>query len=143
MPQDFGSAGAGVSRRALGLKTAGAHSTKSLKISGCKRRCFKDLRVCAPAAPVLTHFLQKQIMAYWILPKNERWGIFQYITLPQRSFFGRIQDNKFFLRFSDLQVVLVSSISNFFGNKISPPNKWMWNKNAYLQLFGFNMLGIL
>ena len=35
---------------------------------------------------------QKQIMASWILPKNERWGIFQYIKLPQRSFFGRIQD---------------------------------------------------
>ena len=41
---------------------------------------------------------QKQIMASWILPKNERWGIFQYIKLPQRSFFGRIQDNIFFFR---------------------------------------------
>ena len=39
---------------------------------------------------------QKQIMASWILPKNERLGIFQYIKLPQRSFFGRIQDNIFF-----------------------------------------------
>ena len=36
-------------------KSAGAHSTKSLKIRGCKRWCLKDLRVCAPAAPVLTH----------------------------------------------------------------------------------------
>ena len=25
---------------------------------------------------------QKQIMASWILPKNERWGNFQYIKLP-------------------------------------------------------------
>ena len=39
---------------------------------------------------------QKQIMASWILPKNERWGNFQKIKLPQRSFFGRIQDNIFF-----------------------------------------------
>ena len=35
-------------------------------------------------------------MASWILPKNKRWGNFQYLKLPQRSFFGRIQDNKFF-----------------------------------------------
>ena len=35
---------------------------------------------------------QKQIMATWIRSKNERWGIFQYIKLPRRSFFGRIQD---------------------------------------------------
>ena len=37
-------------------------------------------------------------MASWILPKNERWGNFQYMKLPQRSFFGRIQDNIFFFR---------------------------------------------
>ena len=37
--------------------SAGAHSTKSLKISGCKRWCPIDLRVRAPAAPVLTHSL--------------------------------------------------------------------------------------
>ena len=52
---------------------------------------------------------QKQIMASWILPKNERWGIFQYIKLPQSSFFGRIQDNIFFFRdfltFSRLSVI--------------------------------------
>ena len=38
-------------------KSAGAHSTKSLKISGCKRWCPKDLRVRASAAPALTHSL--------------------------------------------------------------------------------------
>ena len=38
-------------------KSAGAHSTKSLKISGCKRWYPKDLRVPAPAAPALTHSL--------------------------------------------------------------------------------------
>jgi hypothetical protein len=38
-------------------KSAGAHSTKSLQISGCKSWCPKDLRVCAPTAPVLTHSL--------------------------------------------------------------------------------------
>ena len=38
-------------------------------------------------------------MASWILPKNERWGNFQYIKLPQHSFFGRIQDNIFFRDF--------------------------------------------
>ena len=37
MRQEFGSAGAGASWRALGLITAGAHSSRSLKISGCKR----------------------------------------------------------------------------------------------------------
>ena len=44
-------------RELLATKSAGAHSTKSLKISGCKRWCTKDLRVLAPAAPVLTHSL--------------------------------------------------------------------------------------
>ena len=37
MRKDFGSAGAGASWRALGLKTLGAYSIRSLKISGCKR----------------------------------------------------------------------------------------------------------
>jgi hypothetical protein len=55
--QQFGSAGEGASWRSLGLKTAGVHSTRSHKISGCKRWCPKYLRVCAPAAPVLTHSL--------------------------------------------------------------------------------------
>ena len=50
---------------------------------------------------------QKQIMRSWILPKNERWGNFQYIKLPQRSFFGRIQDNIFFFEiFWPLELVL-------------------------------------
>ena len=38
---------------------------------------------------------QKQIMASWILPKNEHLVNFQYTKLPQRSFLGRIQDNIF------------------------------------------------
>ena len=38
---------------------------------------------------------QKQIMASWILPKNEHLVNFQYTKLPQRSFFERIQDNIF------------------------------------------------
>ena len=33
---------------------------------------------------------QKQIMVYSILPKNERWGIFQYIKLSQRCFLGEL-----------------------------------------------------
>ena len=37
-------------------------------------------------------------MASWILPKNERWGIFLNIKMPQCSFFGRIKDNIFFFR---------------------------------------------
>ena len=59
MRYDYGSAGAGASWRALGLKTAGAHSTRNHKISGCKRWCPKDLRVRTPATPVLTHSLHK------------------------------------------------------------------------------------
>ena len=38
-------------------KSASAHSTFSLKISGCKRWCLKDLRVRALTATVLTHSL--------------------------------------------------------------------------------------
>ena len=37
-------------------------------------------------------------MVPWILPTNELWGNFQYTKLPQRSFFGRIQDNIYFFR---------------------------------------------
>ena len=37
--------------------SAGAHSNKSLKISGCKMWCLEDLRVHATAAPVLTRSL--------------------------------------------------------------------------------------
>ena len=53
-------------------KSAGAHSTKSLKISGCKRWCPKNLRVRAPAAPILTHSLwchcRTYIQLLWLLP---------------------------------------------------------------------------
>ena len=35
---------------------------------------------------------RKKNMLSLILPKNERWGIFMYWKMPQRSFFGRIQD---------------------------------------------------
>ena len=38
-------------------RSAGAHSTRSFKISGCKRWYPKDLQVRAPAAPALTHSL--------------------------------------------------------------------------------------
>ena len=38
-------------------QNSGCASTRSLKISGCKRWCHKDLRVLAPAAPALTHSL--------------------------------------------------------------------------------------
>ena len=44
-------------RELCASKSAGAHSTKSFKICGCKRWCPKNLRVRAPAAPVLTHSL--------------------------------------------------------------------------------------
>ena len=43
--------------RALSDTVPGGHSTRSLKISGCNRWCPKDLRVRAPAAPMLTHSL--------------------------------------------------------------------------------------
>ena len=36
--------------------------------------------------------IAKKNMMSWILPKNERWGNFMYWKMPQRSFFGRIQD---------------------------------------------------
>ena len=47
-------------------------------------------------AEIQTHTKGQKIsekkMVSWILPKNERWGIFMYWKLPQRSLFGRIQD---------------------------------------------------
>ena len=49
-------------------------------------------------------------MASWILPKNERWGNFQYIKLPQRSFFGRIQDNIFFFEILGITYKLQCSV---------------------------------
>ena len=58
-------------------KSAGAHSTKSLKICGCKRWCPKDLRVRAPpAAPVLTHSLLNSKYGHnpyhrWLIPTRE------------------------------------------------------------------------
>ena len=43
-------------------KSAGFNSSKSVKICGCKRCCPKDLRVCAPTAPVLTHSLTSAVI---------------------------------------------------------------------------------
>ena len=45
---------------------------------------------------------QKQIMASWILPKNEHWGIFRYIKLPVFIFWKNSGHHIFFSRFSDL-----------------------------------------
>ena len=41
-------------------KYVGFNGAKSLKICLCKSWCPKDLRVCAPAAPVLMHSLLEQ-----------------------------------------------------------------------------------
>ena len=54
-------------------KTAGAHSAKSLKISGCKRWCPKDLRMRAPAAPVLTHSLDPGWAKPNLVPKTRKY----------------------------------------------------------------------
>ena len=40
-------------------------------------------------------------------------------------------------------LVLVSSISNFFSNKISHANKSMREKNTFLQYFNFSMFSNL
>ena len=53
-------------------KSAGAHSIKSLKISGCKRWCHKDLRVRAPAAPVLTQSLTYSVHLLSVEPLQSR-----------------------------------------------------------------------
>ena len=64
-------------------QSAGAHSTRSLKISGCKRRCPKDLRVRAPTAPVLTHSLTGILLWHTLgnwperKRKNHNFGQFQ------------------------------------------------------------------
>ena len=41
---------------------------------------------------------QKQIMASWILPKNERWGILQYIKMPQARFLEESRKTYCFFR---------------------------------------------
>ena len=41
---------------------------------------------------------RKKDMMSQILQKNERWGIFMYWKMPQRSFFWRIWNNIFFFR---------------------------------------------
>ena len=50
-------------------------------------------------------------MMFLIIPKNERWGIFQYMKLPQHLFFGRIQDA--IICFQDLLTFSVSSVNEF------------------------------
>ena len=47
------------------------YSTKSLKICGCKRWCPKDLRVCAPTAPMLTYSLLFDFTRSLKLKKHE------------------------------------------------------------------------
>ena len=54
-------------------KSVGAHSTRSLKISGCKRWCPKDLRVRAPAAPVLMHSLPLQMFSKVLMHLEKTW----------------------------------------------------------------------
>ena len=58
-------------------------------------------------------------MLSWILPKNERLGNFIYWKMPQRSFFGSIQDA--IICFWDL---LTFSVSDF-----------VWHKEVCKQLF--------
>jgi hypothetical protein len=75
------------------------------------------------AASFLPHYkgqkISKKNMLSWILPKNERWGNFMCWKLPQRSFFGRIQDAIIcfwdLLTFSGLKIIAISrpSASNF------------------------------
>ena len=75
---------------------------------------------------------QKQIMASWILPTIECWGNFQYIKLPQRSYFGRIQDNICFEIFWPLVLsVLIMQDGKAFLHLL-----WMklqyWNYTQYV-----------
>ena len=82
-------------------------------------------------------------MASWILPKNERWGNFQYIKLPQRSFFGGIKDNIFFFRdfltFNKL-LLIFSPITEF--QSILIPAYFLSNQiktnSSKLKFFGQN-----
>ena len=60
---------------------------------------------------------RKKNMLSWILPKNERWGIFMYWKLPQRSFLGRIQDA--IIWFWDLLTFSSLCLANLFS--ISAP----------------------
>ena len=57
-------------------------------------------------------------MVSWILPKNERWGNFMYWKLPQRSFFGRIQNNIFFFR--DFLTFSKINLEHFLDIKSGP-----------------------
>ena len=68
---------------------------------------------------------QKKIMTSWIHPKNERWGIFQYIKLPQRSFFGRIQDIIFFFAIFWSLREQVFFVNLRFGDNIDLLTLWI------------------
>ena len=67
-------------------KSAGAHRTKILKISGCKRWCPKDLQVRAPAAPVLTHSLN-DFQSCYSLPLSAFFDSFLYYDVTNFSLF--------------------------------------------------------
>ena len=69
---------------------------------------------------------QKQIMASWILPTIECWGNFQYMKLPQRSFFGRIKDNIFFF-WDLLTFVCYLKTTNCLTNRLSYCALCTWN----------------
>ena len=78
------------SRDLWASKSAGFNSTKSPRICGCKRGCPKDLRVCAPAACVLTHSLRECSFKYKEI-KNKELGLSsnsssQYVS---RVLFGK------------------------------------------------------
>ena len=82
----------------------------SLLVANLFKKNYEYIAILLPHSPLLhvksdnqsgvlkVSKSQKQIMASRILPKNERWGNFQYIKLHQPSFFGRIQDNIFFFK---------------------------------------------
>ena len=67
----------------------------------------------------------------WILQKNECWGNFQYIKMPQRSFFWRIQDTKIFFwdlpTFTNLDHICLDVEQKF---NVNLNNNWRMSVNA-------------
>ena len=115
-------------------KSAGSHSSKSLKISGCKRWCPKDLRVRAPAAPVLTHSLLCRTKAsLWYLTVTSvifsmRKSTLTFILLEFRLFCVRNSELTFLVaRFQNwmLRSVFVYKLVDFrLANGKQEKSKW-------------------
>ena len=120
-------------------KSAGAHSTRSLKIRRCKRWCPKDLRIRPPAAPVLTHSLICTIIS----EENHHYLVLDHVTGGE--LFDDIVERKSYrlIIFREFLHFNISSknLNNFYMKVSWVINGW-WHRFAsvnYGCLFWFSL----